>query len=119
MRALPNRARWFYERFCAEAKRDDLCDDDWVRFYRFVQACHEGSLGATQRDIAALLRQLGFSKKLVGQLRLGYFHGRRQLRSRAVLYYVRFWHEKGMVLPMPDLTRLGRGCRPPRRSGRP
>ena len=108
MRQLPTRSGWFFDRFVRAADRTHLVNDDWVRFYQFVQACHEGGLEESDRQIGRRLGALSFAPPILRKLRAAYFHGRRQLKSRVMLHNAVFCTKQRMRLPLVDLTKLGR-----------
>jgi hypothetical protein len=93
-------------------------NDDWVRFYQFVQACHEGRLRESDRAFGLRLGALGFASRSIRELRQAYYHGIRQLKSHVILNSVIMLAKSGIALPMVDLATLGRASHDARRDRR-
>jgi hypothetical protein len=75
-RALPPRARYFFDAFLARAGRRRLRPDDWRAFYRFVRASRAGHILAQAQDVYEHLIAAGFERRLARELSTLYRHVR-------------------------------------------
>lgn len=86
MKTLPKRTKYFFDQFVSAANKQILHPNDWKRFYHFIQASHEGRTILLSKDLEEIFLYNGFDEETAQSLSYVYFHGRKMLESRIMLY---------------------------------